>query len=140
MGLNQTDVSAFLAFTEKSSFSKPVNEPFDDFGGSLTQLAVNPLSFTFNAYLISSALAQKGWRILMVPGVDQRGITNTSTPCPKWAVSGCREDPNLGCSGYRTVDRGYRGYKLCDSTSWYYSTSQNTAYTLFKEDRIDPPR
>ena len=109
-GVNQNNVSSFLAFTEDGAFSAGAYEsPTVDFTGDAK---IQPLSVAFTTFLVSTALAQNGWQDLMLPGVDPGQITNGTAGCPRIWAGDCSGHTDLHCSWYN--DNGQ-----CDGTYWY---------------------
>ena len=125
-GVNQNNVSSFLAFTGNGNFS--VSQGSSPTVMAATGSQVQPLLLAFTTFLVSTALAQNGWHSLLLPSVNPKGYTSGSAGCPAWA-EGCRGTTDLQCSS------GYDEYGQCDGTYWWYSTSQNSAYTLNHNDK-----
>lgn len=120
-GVNQSDVSSFLAFTGDGNFSVSQGSApnFEAAAGT----SVQPLLLAFTTYLVSTALAQNGWHALILPGIDPWGYSNgTASTCPSWG-NGCHGDTDLQCDGYDQ-------YGQCNGTYWWYSRAHNSAYTL----------
>lgn len=74
-GVNQSDVSSFLAFTGTGDFSVSLNNGPPTIEASLGQ-TVQPLLLAFTTYLASMALSENGWHALILPGVNPEGMTN----------------------------------------------------------------
>ena len=74
-GINQSDVSTFLAFTGDGAFSVSLNNGPPTIEASLGQ-TVQPLLLAFTTYLASMALSENGWHALLLPGVNPAGMTN----------------------------------------------------------------
>ena len=74
-GVNQSDVSSFLAFTGNGDFSVSSNNGPPTIKASLGQ-TVQPLLLAFTTYLASTALSENGWHALILPGVNPAGMTN----------------------------------------------------------------
>ena len=109
-GVNQNNVSSFLAFTEGGAFStNAFNSPTVNF---VRDAKIQPLSVAFTTFLVSTALAQNGWHALMLPGVNPGGITNRTAGCPPNWAGDCSGETDLQCSWYN--DNGQ-----CDGTYWY---------------------
>lgn len=124
-GVNQSDVSSFLAFTGDGNFS--VSQGSAPTVMASTGTEVQPLLLAFTTYLVSEALSQNGWHALMLPGVNPAGLTDGSAGYPSW--SGTTDDlADLHCDSYDP-------HGQCDGTYWWYSESQNTAYTLNHNDK-----
>lgn len=65
-GVNQSDVSSFLAFTGNGNFStSPGTAPTVT---ASTGTEIQPLLIAFTTYLVSTALSQNGWHALVLPG------------------------------------------------------------------------
>ncbi|KAI9705044.1 MAG: hypothetical protein M1836_006827 [Candelina mexicana] len=136
-GLNQSNVSQFLAFANGGSFSAPDMDLPQVLGGKgpppggFETAAAYPLLLAFSTYLVSTALAQNGWHIIQVPGVDPMAYSNHSLDgCPAWTTECSPKKADLECDGYEVTGQ-------CNGTYWWYSTSQNTAYTLNHNDGTD---
>ena len=87
-------------------------------------------TLAFTTYLASLTLAQNGWHIVMLPGVDPLGLTDSTSHCPHWASNDCPDNHNLDCSGYDS-------YVQCRNSQWWYSSTQNAAYTLSHDYNTD---
>ena len=74
-GVNQTDVSTFLAFTGDGAFSVSLNNGPPTIEASMGQ-TVQPLLLAFTTFLVSMALSENGWHALLLPGVNPAGMTN----------------------------------------------------------------
>lgn len=119
----QTNVDSFLAFASNGSFAVPLKS-------RPSVLVVQQfLLQSLTTYLASVALSNNGWHILMRPSVNPQGLTNGTTQCPSWAGSACEKHRNLGCTGYDLNGQ-------CNNY-WWYSASQNAAYTLNHNDNTD---
>ena len=125
-GFSQSGVDSFLAFASNGSFAvRPEYRP--------TVLVLQPkILQSLTTYLTSVALSNNGWHILMLPSVNPQGLSNGTTECPSWARNDCEKHPDLGCTGY---DQNAQ----CDNY-WWYSASQNAAYTLNHNDNTDSTR
>ncbi len=130
MGLDQIDVSAFLAFADRGDFSGKANYPLNNLPDPKVEKEPH-LTLALTTLVVSTALAQNGWHILAIPGVDPLGLANRNTPCPEWALEECQKDADLGCSGYNE-------YNQCNDARWWYSASHNTTYTLVNKNQTDP--
>ncbi|KAI9775792.1 MAG: hypothetical protein M1835_005683 [Candelina submexicana] len=128
MGINQPDPNAFLAFVDEGSFSgaQDLDQQFNVAGATQTLL------FAFTTFLVSTALAQNGWHILMVPGVDPKGLTSGAAQCPEWASDACKGHEDLECSDYDANSQCTGNGKY-----WWYSKAHNSAYTLNNDDNTD---
>ena len=129
-GVNQSDPSTFLAFTEDGAFSVSLNNAPPTIQASQGQ-TVQPLLLAFTTYLASTALSENGWHALILPGVNPARMTNGSAGCPDWANQNgnqCNGLADLNCVGYDS-------HGQCNGTYWYYSKSQNSAYTLNHGDK-----
>ena len=124
-GYQQPNVSSFLGFASGGSFSAPLSSR-PSFAGPIYQDIIRA---ALKTYLASIALADNGWHILMLPGVDPLGITNGTAKCPSWAGSDCEENRDLGCNLYQPSGQ-------CNNY-WWYSTIQDSAFTLSREDDTD---
>ena len=65
-GVNQSDVSTFLAFTGNGNFS--VSQGSAPSFSAATGTEIQPLLMAFTTYLVSTALSQNGWHALLLPG------------------------------------------------------------------------
>lgn len=76
-GVNQSDVSSFLAFTGNGDFSVSLNNGKGPpaIEASMGQ-TVQPLLLAFTTFLASTALSENGWHALILPGVNPAGMTN----------------------------------------------------------------
>ncbi|KAL8791563.1 MAG: hypothetical protein Q9195_005827 [Heterodermia aff. obscurata] len=74
-GVNQSDVSTFLAFTGNGDFSVSLNNGPPTIEASMGQ-TVQPLLLAFTTFLVSTALSENGWHALLLPGVNPAGMTN----------------------------------------------------------------
>lgn len=109
-GVNQSNVSSFLGFTEGGAFStNAFNSPTVNF---VRDAKIQPLSVAFTTFLVSTALAQNRWHALMLPGVDPGGITHRTAGCPPNWAGDCIWETDLQCSRYDD-------YGQCDGTYWY---------------------
>ena len=109
-GVNQSNVSSFLAFTEGGTFSNNAfNSPTVSF---VRDAKIQPLSVAFTTFLVSTALAQNGWHALMLPGVDPGRYTNQTAGCPPNWAGDCSGKTDLNCSWYND-------YGQFDGTYWY---------------------
>ncbi len=117
-------VSSFLAFASNGSFAVPLSSRPSVLGLMISIL--EPLK----TYLTSVALSNNGWHIVLLPSVNPQGVSNRSTPCPSWAESACEKSPDLKCEGYDSNSQ-------CINSYWWYSASQNAAYTLNHNDNLD---
>ena len=125
-GVNQTNVTTFLAFASNGTFTpQPGSRPTINVITGQDEIQTALLT-----YLASYALAQNGWHILMRPSVDPLGLTNGTTQCPSWAGQDCTNNHNLKCIGYDA-------YMQCNNSYWWYSSDQNAAYTLNHNDNSD---
>ncbi|KAL8688211.1 MAG: hypothetical protein Q9218_005821 [Villophora microphyllina] len=129
-GVNQGDVSSFLAFAGPGDFSTSQRNNPAPSVASIKGDQVQPLLLAYTSYLVSTTLAQNGWHVLMLPGIDPARITQTpddSTIYPSWVGDHAGEN-DLQCSDYDQ-------YGQCSGSYWWYSKIQNTAYTLNHDDR-----
>ena len=118
-GVNQTDISAFLAFANEGAFSVPrVDFPniVDDTSGLL---------IAFTTFLVSEALVIDGWHVDVAPGVDPLAMSQANATCPSW-FCGCGKFKDLECYGYDT-------YSQCTDNYWWYGEYTHSAYTLSKD-------
>ncbi|KAI4266508.1 MAG: hypothetical protein LQ337_008780 [Flavoplaca oasis] len=124
--LVMSDPLAFKAFTSSGAFAV-------DFGKFPSLNAIKKqLLLALQTYLVSVALSGNGWDVAIIPGTDPRGITNGSTPVPRWATTSCSL-----CSGW--TDLKCPEYDINGQCNrWWYSVSQNTAYTLGNGKLEDP--
>ncbi|KAL8672429.1 MAG: hypothetical protein Q9168_003107 [Polycauliona sp. 1 TL-2023] len=130
-GANQTDVSAFLAFTSGGIFSADDNpSPFQDLGSHVHR----GLLQVFTTYLISEALHLNGWHALIVPGANPVTLDNGTGPCPPWASGTGKYQCNWwdGSTKWFACNT-YDGNDMCDNY-WWYSSTHNSAYALVKDD------
>ncbi|CAO1606011.1 hypothetical protein XANCAGTX0491_009510 [Xanthoria calcicola] len=130
-GANQTDVSAFLAFTSGGVFSADKNpSPFQDLGSRVHR----GLLQVFTTYLISEALHQNGWHALIVPGANPVTLDNGTGPCPKWAEGNGKYQCDWwdGSTKWMACNT-YDANNMCDN-HWWYSQTHNSAYALVKDD------
>ncbi|KAL8687078.1 MAG: hypothetical protein Q9218_006651 [Villophora microphyllina] len=114
-------ISDFLLFTSNGTFSQSqgsITVPTNSLGDAALRLA-------FTTFLVSTILAQNGWHIIMLPGVNPEGFTNGSQPCPSWAPDDCSKDTDL-----KKCNQGYDVYNQCNGNWWWYSATHNSAYTL----------
>ena len=125
-GVAQDGVSSFLAFASGGDFTASSAPDINQLG-NITDSVLTALT----TYLTSIALAQNGWHILMLPGVDPSGVTNDPQRCPDWAGDGCRKHHDLGCSS------GYDYDNQCNNNYWWYSADHHAAYTLNHNDGTD---
>ncbi|KAL8858816.1 MAG: hypothetical protein Q9178_004733 [Gyalolechia marmorata] len=120
------DPEAFKAFTSSGAFAV-------DFGKFPSLNAIKKqLLLALQTYLVSVALSGNGWDVALISGTDPRGITNLSTPVPRWAkhsCSLCYRWTNLKCPDYDINGQCNR---------WWYSASQDTTYTLGNGKLEDP--
>ena len=65
-GVNQSDVSSFLAFTGNGNFSTSPGSAPTVIASTVT--AIQPLLLAFTTYLVSTALSQNGWHAILLPG------------------------------------------------------------------------
>ena len=107
LGVNQTGVSHFLSSTSTGIFA--------------TEHSRRPqVSFNiepYNTFLLTSALMQKNWTALMLPGVEPLSLQNETSKCPAWALSACKNSSDIGCH------QEYDPYGRCSAASWWYSKS-----------------
>ena len=72
-GVNQSDVSSFLAFTGDGNFSTSQGSAPTVIAATGT--SIQPLLMAFTTYLVSTALTQNGWHALMLPGRFIQSVT-----------------------------------------------------------------
>ena len=65
-GINQSDVSTFLAFTGSGIFS--TSQGSQPLVTATLDAPVQPLRLAFITFLVSTALAQNGWHVMLIPG------------------------------------------------------------------------
>ena len=65
-GVSQSDVSKFLAFVGDGDFS--ASEGSQKVFTAVANEHVQPLRLAFTTFLVSNALAQNGWHVLLLPG------------------------------------------------------------------------
>lgn len=110
-GVNQSDVSNFLAFTGEGNFSVSLKDAPPQIEASKGE-TVQPLLLAFTTFLASTALDKNGWHALLLPGVNPAGMTNGSAGCPSWA----NENGNQ-CNGLADLSCGkYDANGQCDGT------------------------
>lgn len=120
-GLAQPGVDSFLAFASNGSFAvPPASRP-------TVVLLQQSILQSLTTYLASYALSNNGWHILMLPSVNPQGIKNGTTECPSWAGGACDSSHAPNCTGYDQNGQ-------CNNNYWWYSASQNAAYTLNHND------
>ncbi|KAL8911669.1 MAG: hypothetical protein Q9171_003196 [Xanthocarpia ochracea] len=130
-GENQTDVSAFLAFTSGGFFSVDDDpSPFQGLGNNVYRSLLQ----VFTTYLISEALQGNGWHALIVPGANPVTIDNGTGPCPKWAEGEGKYQCDWwdGASKWMACNT-YDADNMCDN-HWWYSETHNSAYALVKDN------
>lgn len=114
-GLNQPDTSSFLLFTGQGQLSnKRGSNPNVQASSPEQQAALRQFLITF---LVSTALSQNNWQILLIPGADALGLYNGTAGCPGWASdcdSGKESNTDIG---YHSLDT----YNQCDNTYLWYS-------------------
>lgn len=94
-GVNQTDVTLFLALTRAGDFTVDQRDaPRVTANGSSAQ---DLSDVPFRTYLITSALVQNNWSALMSPGVDASRLRYEAKACPSWGSAGCHVSRSLGC-------------------------------------------
>ena len=120
-GVNQTNVSDFLAFVGQGDLS------IRNTLGLLSTSTVSALAMT--TYLVTTALASNGWHILMVPGADP---TKGSSQCPTW-TGGCGEQTDMDASKCPHLNN----FTQCTESYWWYSETHRSSYTLDKGDGTD---
>lgn len=112
-----TDLDVFLNVTANGTFVSAQSWTIPQGPGILLQ----PL----DTYLVSSILAQEGWEILVLVGIDVAALSQTSTgSLPAWVLSNCRTcapPVNFGCSSYDVNNQCGR---------WWYSQNLNSSFTL----------
>ena len=112
-----SDLDVFLNVTANGTFVSAQNWAIPQGPGILLQ----PL----DTYLVSSILAQEGWTMLALVGIDVATLSQTSTgSLPAWVLSNCptcKPPVNFGCSGYNSNNRCGR---------WWYSSNLNSSFTL----------
>ncbi|KAL9627717.1 MAG: hypothetical protein Q9204_006377 [Flavoplaca sp. TL-2023a] len=131
-GANQTDVSAFLAFTSGGFFSADNNpSPFQDLGSRVHR----GLLQVFTTYLISEALRLNGWHALIVPGANPVTMDNGTGQCPKWAEGTGKYQCDWwdGSTKWFACGDAYDANNMCEN-SWWFSQTHNSAYALVKDD------
>lgn len=130
-GVNQSDVSYFLAFTGKGDFSVSIYNASTIVKASTGETA-SPLLLAFNTFLASTALDKNGWHALLLPGVNPAGMTNGSAGCPSWANKNgnqCDGLADLNCAGYDS--RGQCDGTYCEwipnvfSSIWLWSEAMS---------------
>ena len=131
-GINQTDVSAFLAFASAGHFSiGDIPALIQGLGDSVHKGILQ----VFTTYLISEALHQNGWHALMVPGANPLALDQGKEgTCPHWAEGKGKYQCDwwngatkwMGCNSYDSNN-------MCDN-AWWYSQAHNSAYALIKDD------
>ena len=72
-GVNQSNVSSFLAFTGDGNFSTSQGSAPTFIAA--TNTSIQPLLMAFTTYLVSTALTQNGWHALMLPGRFIQSVT-----------------------------------------------------------------
>ena len=145
MGVNQTDVSAFLAFAGDGDFSGPRDTAPDltkDTGSLLT---------AFTTFLVSQALVLDGWHVVLSIDTDPLGLTNGTFTCPPWTKPGayltadyiwdwsftdidatpCTTFPDFNF--YDLDCHEYDQYNQCKDSYWWYSSEVDIAFTLAKD-------
>ena len=112
-GVNQTDVSLFLALTNQGHFAaqESVRPRVDIDANSKSSFSSSP----FKIYLITSALAQINWTALILPGVDVYGLLNDRRDCPSWAKANCTLTRYYSCN-----ERPHFSRDECLDESWAY--------------------
>ncbi|KAL8784978.1 MAG: hypothetical protein Q9213_003639 [Squamulea squamosa] len=130
-GTNQTDVSAFLAFTSGGVFSVDDNHsPFQNLGNNVHKSLLQ----VFTTYLVSEALHLNGWHALIVPGANPVTIDNGTGPCPSWAEGKGKYKCDWwdGSTKWMACNT-YDPNNMCDN-HWWYSETHNSAYALVKDN------
>ena len=126
-GVNQSDVSNFLAFTGEGKFTGSLRDAPPQIEASKGEV-VQPLLLAFTTFLASTALDKNGWHALLLPGVNPAGMTNGSAGCPSWANENgnrCNGLADLNCGGYDSNGQ-------CDGTYCELSPSLHTFSSLIK--------
>ena len=118
-GVNQTDISAFLAFADEGAFSVP-RADFPNIVDDTSGLLV-----AFTTFLVSEALILDGWHVDIAPGVDPLMMSQANATCPVWFCN-CGKFEDLGCYSYDT-------YSQCTDKYWWYGELTHSAYTLSKD-------
>ena len=112
-----SDLDLFLNVTANGTFVSAQSWTIPQGPGILLQ----PL----DTYLVSSILAQEGWEILVLVGIDVAALSQSSTgSLPAWVQSNCpncKPPVNLGCSSYDANNQCGR---------WWYSQNLNSSFTL----------
>lgn len=115
----ESNITQFLAFANTGNFSGP-DPP------SLYNDTVG-LDIAFKTYLVSTALAQTGWKAIAVIGFEKADPheiqVNSSAPLPGWIYdcSDCSKWHNLKCPAYDS--NGQCGYW------WYSSVNEGRLHT-----------
>lgn len=120
------DFSLFLQYTKGGLFSD--DQDTIDFNKD-NSATVSSLKFGMNTFVLSTLLAQNGYSVLLLPGVDPTGLFQSAASCPAWAQGRCDDDRDLGCNGQVDV------YGMCKNT--WYSTAHKSSYTLLKQGGTD---
>ncbi len=128
-GVGQDNVTAFLAFAGNGTFSVNQQDAQPPSVAAITGDKVQPLLLAYTTFLVTTTLAQHGWSVILLPGVNPEGITNKVAPYPAWAGDHQQED-DLECTGYDE-------YGQCIGTYWWYSKAHNSAYTLHHDELTD---
>ncbi|KAL8731826.1 MAG: hypothetical protein Q9181_004158 [Wetmoreana brouardii] len=129
-GMNQSDVSAFVAFASGGHFAVDNNpSPFADLGSSVRKSLLQ----IFTTYLISEALSRNGWHALIVPGANPVTLDDGTGPCPKWAEGKGKDQCDWwdGSTKWMACN-SYDNNTMCDNY-WWYSKTHNSAYALVKD-------
>ena len=112
-----SDLDLFLNVTANGTFVSAQSWVIPQGPGILLQ----PL----DTYLVSSILAQEGWIVLALVGIDVAALSQTSTgSLPGWVHSNCpscKLPVSFGCSSYDTNNQCGR---------WWYSQNLNSSFTL----------
>ena len=112
-----SDLDLFLNVTANGTFVSAQSWVIPQGPGILLQ----PL----DTYLVSSILAQDGWIVLALVGIDVAALSQTSTgSLPGWVHSNCptcKLPVSFGCSSYDTNNQCGR---------WWYSENLNSSFTL----------
>ena len=123
-GGSRANISNFLAFTQYGDFSKPRGQ-----GPSISN-TTEGLLIGFSNMLVTKALTSAGWNAVVA--VDTNPLEMTLKPnalYPYWVKYTSRpghQFRSLAC-------HSYDAHGLCDDSCWWYSRSQDSAYTLTKQ-------
>ncbi|KAL8831467.1 MAG: hypothetical protein Q9170_005282 [Blastenia crenularia] len=131
-GINQTDVATFLSFASDGHFSiGDIPSLIQGLGDSVHKGILQ----VFTTYLISEALHQNGWHVLIVPGANPLDLDlGKEGTCPPWASG----NDKYQCDWWNGATKwfgcnSYDDNSMCNNY-WWYSKAHNSAYALVKDN------